>query len=271
MKFQKYHGLGNDFIILNAKEVETTNYSELAIKVCDRKTGIGADGLIVISFDGEIPRMNFFNCDGTTDTMCGNGIRCMAYYLKRNKLILEDNFEINTSAGTLIMETTMIDGKFWVKVNMGKPNFSPDSIPAISENEIVNRTLEIEGKSYLFTSLFMGTAHTVVFVNKVSDKLAEKLGPIFNDTALFPEETNVNFVEIISKNHIKIKTFERGVGLTLACGTGSCASVIVGNRFELLEKEVTVSHFLGDLKIGIKDDIFMTGPSVFIALGEYDV
>ena len=269
LKFQKYHGLGNDFIIFNTKDSSITNYGELAIKICNRKTGIGADGLIAISFDNDIPRMNFFNSDGTTDSMCGNGIRCMSHYLRKNNLISQSSFPINTAAGQLIVETSEVGDNFLVKVNMGQPNFSPDSIPAISDSEIINRPLEIDGVTYLFTSLFMGTAHTVIFVDKTSDELAEKLGPLFNDINLFPMETNVNFVEIINKKHIIIKTFERGAGLTLACGTGSCASVIVGNKFNLLEKEVTVSHQLGDLKIDINNNIFMTGPSVFIANGEY--
>ncbi|MGL5124182.1 MAG: diaminopimelate epimerase [Fusobacteriaceae bacterium] len=269
MKFEKYHGLGNDFLIIKEEEILKENYSQLAIKICDRKTGIGADGLIISSEKDGIPWMKFYNSDGSKDSMCGNGIRCFSYFLKNHKIVKKDNFLIYTDAGIKDIFVYESNGIFFSIVNMGEASFLPKDVPTTTKKEIYNQVKIIENKEYHFSALNTGTPHVVIFVEKVSEELAIKLGPLFNDPVLFPEEASINFVEIIDRKNIKILTYERGVGLTLACGTGSCAAVVVGKRLEFLDSEVLVSHKLGDLKIELKESIFMTGPATKVWYGEY--
>lgn len=269
MKFEKYHGLGNDFIIMDEKEVLGRNYNQLALEICERKTGIGADGLIISSEKDGNPWMKFYNSDGTEDTMCGNGIRCFSYFLKNHRLVKEDNFLVYTGSGIKEISVYENNDGFFSIVNMGNASFIPKDVPISTKEEIYDIIKVIENKEYRFSALNTGTTHVVVFVENVSDELAIKLGPLFNDINIFPEEASINFVEIIDRKNIKIKTYERGVGLTLACGTGSCAAVVVGERLGVLDSEVIVMHKLGNLKIELKENIYMTGPAIKVASGEY--
>ncbi|MGL6064405.1 MAG: diaminopimelate epimerase [Fusobacteriaceae bacterium] len=269
MKFEKYHGLGNDFIIIKEQDILGENYNQLALEICERKTGLGADGLIISSEKDGIPWMKFYNSDGTEDTMCGNGIRCFSYFLRTHKIVKKDNFLVYTGSGIKDISVFENNGSFFSVVNMGEASFHPKDVPTTTKDEIYNKIKIIDNKEYRFSALSTGTPHVVVFVEKVSDELAIKLGPLFNDNTIFPEEASINFAEIIDRKNIKILTYERGVGLTLACGTGSCASVVLGVRLGLLDNEVLVAHKLGNLKIEIKESIFMTGPAIRVGYGEY--
>lgn len=269
MKFEKYHGLGNDFIIVDEGEIRgELKYSELAKKICDRKVGIGADGLIIVSKDeNNNNEMIFYNADGSFDTMCGNGFRCFCLYLKNHNLINKDELIVRTGAG--ILEAKIINyDPFMVKVNMGRENYYHESIKFNPQRELFNENIVVEDKEFSITSLFMGTTHTVVFVEDISNEFVDKYGPLINEFSFFPIDTSVNFCKI-EEGKLRIKTWERGVGLTLACGTGSCAAAIVAKRMNLMGNNVVVQHLLGDLEIELGEDVYMIGTGVKIATGYF--
>lgn len=251
MKFEKYHGLGNDFLI--TEDVTIIDNHELIKSICNRYTGIGADGLIVVK--KEPLEMVFYNQDGTRGEMCGNGIRCFSYYCYNHNLINKYNFDCLTLDGVKHLEIKSTK-PFLVKVKMGK---------MIDKLEFVD--IEYNNKKYLVYSLNFGVPHAVIYTN---DVLTEELGSYISNHKYFPHKTNVNFVNVIDESNINIVTYERGVGFTKACGTGSCSSVIVSNKLGLIKEQVIVHQALGNLLITIEDDeIYMEGPSVKI--GEINI
>uniref|UniRef100_A0A6A7G8P9 diaminopimelate epimerase n=2 Tax=Hirondellea gigas TaxID=1518452 RepID=A0A6A7G8P9_9CRUS len=271
MKFEKYHGLGNDFIIVEKEEIGANlKYSELAKDICNRNVGIGADGLIIAATDeSNNNEMIFYNADGTFDTMCGNGFRCFCLYLRNHNLINREELKIRTGAGILKAQI-ISDNPFMVKVNMGKEEYHHETIKFDSKNELFNKKIMVEDKEFFITSLFMGTTHTVVFVEDISNEFVEKYGSLINDLEFFPIDTSVNFCKL-EKGKLKIKTWERGVGLTLACGTGSCSAAIVAKRLGLVGDHVVVKHLLGELEIELKEDVYMIGTGVKIASGDFNL
>lgn len=271
MKFEKYHGLGNDFIILSSEDVGEKSHSELALKMCHNHFGIGADGLMVHEEINGRAKMNFYNKDGSTATMCGNGIRCFSHYLYNRGLFKEKKVEIETGAGILTVER--VEGEeFLVKVAMGQPIFNGREIPlSIDIEEFVDEKIEFFGKEIRISALFMGTTHSVVFVNKLDSIDVEDFGKRIETLDLFPKKTNVNFCEVIDKDELDVATWERGAGETLACGTGACASVVIGQKLGLLSSEVAVNVPGGRLNIKLGDEVYMTGPSVKIAEGLYNL
>ncbi|WP_028855599.1 diaminopimelate epimerase [Psychrilyobacter atlanticus] len=270
MRFEKYHGLGNDFIIVGEEEIKTTlKYSELAKNVCNRKTGLGADGLIVVSKDEDNNNeMIFYNADGSFDTMCGNGFRCFCLYLKNHNLINKGELTVRTGAGMLKAEI-INNNPYMVKVNMGREDYYHESIKLSSQGELFNKKIKVENKEFNITSLFMGTTHTVVFVDDISNEFVDEYGPLINDLEFFPLDTSVNFCKI-EEGKLRIKTWERGVGRTLACGTGSCASAIVAKRLNLMGNNVVVQHLLGELEIELGEEIYMIGSGVKVASGYFE-
>jgi len=268
--FQKYHGLGNDFIIYNEKDVLGKDYSDLAIKSCNRNTGIGADGMIICVKKGPTrAEMVFYNADGSRAKMCGNGVRAFSQYLFDNAILKGTSYEIETLAGVMLIELDLSNG-FQATVNMGTPDFTPSSIPISREDEVINEKMNIIDKDFNITALLMGATHSVIFVDDLSSFDMIKYGSFIENMELFPDRTNVNFVEIKNSTNIKMQTFERGAGLTLACGTGACSAVVVGNKLNKLDKEVCVQLPLGELIIKLTDKgVFMTGPSEKIAEGKF--
>lgn len=243
MKFEKYHGLGNDFLI--TEDLSIVGNSELIKSVCNRYTGIGSDGLIIVKKDPL--EMIFYNQDGTRGEMCGNGIRCFSYYCYNHNLLDSNNFECHTLDGVKHLEIKS-DSPFIVKVKMGE---------MIDKIESIN--IEFNGKQYLVYSLNFGVPHAVIYT---TEEITEELGKYISNHPYFVNKTNVNFVNIIDENNIKIITYERGVGFTKACGTGSCSSVVVSKKLGLVKNEVFVHQTLGKLLITIEDNnIYMEGPS----------
>ena len=243
MKFEKYHGLGNDFLI--TEDLSIVGNSELIKSVCNRYTGIGSDGLIIVKKDPL--EMIFYNQDGTRGEMCGNGIRCFSYYCYNHNLVDSNNFECHTLDGVKHLEIKS-DSPFIVKVKMGE---------MIDKIESIN--IEFNGKQYLVYSLNFGVPHAVIYT---TEEITEELGKYISNHPYFVNKTNVNFVNIIDENNIKIITYERGVGFTKACGTGSCSSVVVSKKLGLVKNEVFVHQALGELLITIEDNnIYMEGPS----------
>jgi diaminopimelate epimerase len=272
MKFQKMHGLGNDFILLDEIDPSKFDLSSLAVSLCDRHQGIGADGIIII-LPSEIAdvKMRIINSDGSEANMCGNGIRCFAKYVYDNHIKTDKSFSIETGAGVMIPELIVEDEKvLFVKVNMGAPVFERSAIPMSGvAGNVIDEPLQIAGKELKITSLLMGVPHTMVFVNDIRTPDIVMIGREIEKHPFFPEGTNVNFVEVINDREIKVRTWERGAGSTLACGTGSCASVVAAFLNGKTGKEVTVHLTLGDLLIEwIDENVFMTGTANHVFEGE---
>ena len=276
MLFSKMHGLGNDFIVIDARDKENIDYNSLTKRICHRHIGVGADGiLLVLNSDVADIRMRIINSDGSEAEMCGNGIRCFSKYVFERGIVKKDKFKVETLAGIIEPQLILNDYGFVdkVKVNMGKPSFKRKDIPMQGdpESDAINTSIEVDGKEYKITSLLMGVPHTVLFVDDVEKVDIYTLGPKIEKHEVFPRKTNVNFVQVIDKNNIKVRTWERGAGATFACGTGSCASVIASNLNGFTERKVNVHLYFGTLEIEWCDDdiIFMTGPAEEVFVGEY--
>lgn len=266
MKLTKMHGLGNDFVFFTDQDGANKDYTEQAKFLCHRQTGIGADGIIVI-IPSEIAdvRMRIINADGSEAEMCGNGIRCFAKYVYERGILPKDSFTIETPAGIMKPKLTVENGKVTlVTVDMGKPHFPAAEIPMkIESDKVLAYPLEIDGKTIEVSSVFMGVPHTEVFVEDVTKVPLTTLGPKIERHPLFPRGTNVNFVQVVDRKHIKVRTWERGAGATLACGTGSCAAVVMACEKGLTDRDVDVELYLGTLHIHYGEDgtVLMTGPA----------
>lgn len=266
MKFTKMHGLGNDFIFFENPDNIEMDYQAMAIKWCHRQLGIGADGIVaVLPSDVADLRMRIINADGSEANMCGNAIRCFARYAYERGLVQSKTFRIETFAGIIIPEVITIDEKVVaVRVNMGKPNTERPFIPMTGdEKEAIHFPVQINHQEFNLTSLLMGVPHTMVFVDDVNTVELEKIGRVIEKHTLFPKGTNVNFVEIISRGLIKVRTWERGAGATLACGTGCCASAVASILNQHTDRKVIVELQYGQLEIEWTEDgpVFMTGPA----------
>lgn len=275
MKFTKMHGCGNDYVYVNLFEEKIDNPAELSIKVSDRHFGIGSDGLITIGpSDVADFRMRIYNADGSEAEMCGNGIRCVAKYVYDHKMTDKTEISVESGAGIKYLTLFVEQGKVeQVRVDMGEPILEPEQIPVLAEGDkVVDEPIEVCGKTWNMTCVSMGNPHAVVFVDNVADFEIEKYGPHFEKHERFPKRTNTEFVEIISREEINMRVWERGSDETWACGTGTCASVmacILNNR---TDNKVLVHLRGGDLTIEYNEKtnhIFMTGPATEVFSGEY--
>lgn len=266
MKITKMHGLGNDFIVFFDDGTSQFDVIGMAQRLCDRHTGIGADGLVIVmpSKVADV-RMRIINSDGSEAEMCGNGIRCFAKYAYDRKIITKDIFTVETLAGIMTPEIIAEDGVAkLVKVNMGKPTFTASAIPmAVEAEKVIDYTIDVDGTSYVVSSVLLGVPHTEVFVDDVKTVPLTVLGPKIEKHPLFPKGTNVNFVQVVNENTVKVRTWERGAGATLACGTGSCSSAVMAHEKGLTGRSVDVQLYLGTLHIDYDEDgtVYMTGPA----------
>lgn len=278
IKLTKMQGLGNDFVILDYSEYEKTGLAmpELAKKICDRNFGVGADGMIIPNLKPNSADIGwyFYNSDGTTAQMCGNGIRCFAKYVTDKKLILTNKFSVETLAGIITPEL-LDDGN--VRVNMSKPILEPSEIPFKGEFNL-KYPLNVEGRNFEINAVSMGNPHCVIFTDGSEDLLtmAKIYGPKIENHPMFPEKTNVEFIKILSRNEMDFRVYERGCGITLACGTGACASVVAAILNNLTEHKVKVNLLGGALTIewqGSPDDlscdVYMSGPAEYSFFAEY--
>lgn len=277
IKLTKMQGLGNDFVIVDYTEYEKTGLpmAELAKKLCDRNFGVGADGMIIPMFDSKIANIGwyFYNSDGTTAQMCGNGIRCFAKYAKDNNLVSSNKFSVETLAGIITPEI-LDDGN--VKVNMNKPILEPEKIPFRGKS--VKKNITVKDKTFELNAISMGNPHCVIFAEGEEDllEMAKTYGPTIEKHELFPEKTNVEFAKVISRNEIDMRVWERGCGITLACGTGACATVVAGILNNLTDEKVKVNLLGGPLIIEWQGsqtdtnfDVFMSGPAEYSFFAEY--
>lgn len=269
MKFTKMHGNGNDFIVIEDLKNNISDIGKLANKLCNRNFGIGADGILIVrrSTEADI-QMEIINSDGSYAAMCGNGIRCFAKYVYEKMLVNKHIIDIETGDGIKRAFLSIAENKVEsVTINMGLPNFNPKIIPAKADKEIINSRLVANNKEYEITSLLMGVPHTVIIGELDSFEVQE--GKYIEKHVTFPKGTNVNFCEVINKHEVKVMTWERGAGPTLACGTGSCASVVAANRLGLVDEKVKVWIPGGSLVVELtRDGVLMTGPAVVTFSGE---
>ena len=277
LEFIKMHGLGNDYVYMNAINQNIKNRNELAKKVSDRHYGIGSDGLILICESNVADfRMQMFNSDGTEAEMCGNGIRCVGKYVYDNGFTNKNNLTIETLAGIKKLKLITKDKKVEkVKVDMGEPIFEPEKIPVISkENPVKGLNLNLLDRSFKFTCISMGNPHAVTFIDdEINNFDVEKYGKEAEKNEAFPKRTNVEFINMINKNKIKMRVWERGAGETLACGTGACASAVAAILNGYTDRNIFVELLGGILEIewNKKDNhIYMTGPATTVFKGFYD-
>lgn len=274
MKFTKMHGIGNDYVYVNCFEESVKNPAEVSKFVSDRHFGIGSDGLILISPSAIADfRMNIYNADGSQAEMCGNGIRCVAKYVYDYGLTDKTDISVETLAGIKYLRLQVENGKVAsVEVNMGAPILEPKEIPvAVEESPVVNVPVEVKGKIYHMTCVSMGNPHAIIFMNNVKDLDIAAIGPYFENHTVFPKRTNTEFVEVLDRNTVNMRVWERGSDETLACGTGACATTVACILNDKTENEVTVHLLGGDLKIRWDreaNQVYMTGPATVVFDGE---
>lgn len=276
MDFVKMHGLGNDFVFIEDKTGQDKDYTVLARAMCNRHTGIGADGLIVI-VDSRVAdvRMRIINSDGSEAEMCGNGIRCFAKYVYDNGIIEKKQFTVETPAGIMEPEITVgADNKAeLITINMGRPSFNRSEIPMEgTDARVLNEDLCVDSENWKITSLLMGVPHTVTYVDDVDSVDIEKIGPLFEKHEAFPKHTNINFAQQMDDRTVKVRTWERGAGATLACGTGSCSVAVASFLNGRTGREVDIQLPLGTLHIEYREEdgnVYMTGPAAVSFTGTW--
>ncbi|MBN3556609.1 diaminopimelate epimerase [Fictibacillus nanhaiensis] len=281
LKFTKMHGLGNNYIYINMFEetIDEAELAKLAVDISNPYTGIGSDGMILICPSESAPvKMRIFNNDGSEAKNCGNGLRCVAKYAYENDIVKETEFQIETLGGlvTAKVKTENNNKVSLVTVNMGKPILQPQQIPVIGFNhlqQVVNEDVSFNDTPLKLTAVSMGNPHAVFFVDNIEDAPLHSLGPIIEKDPMFPDWVNAEFVELVSKSEMHFRVWERGSGITQACGTGACAAAVAAvlNNRAARNTDITVHLAGGDLIINWKDngDVWMTGPAEIICTGEY--
>lgn len=267
INFTKMHGLGNDFIVIDCRSKDIKSMTKVMKKLSDRKFGIGFDQALILKKSKKADfRMDIYNYDGGRVEMCGNGIRCLAKYIWDRKLSKKKVLEIETLAGIIKPEQA---GKL-VKVDMGEPITEGKLIPTTKKGDVTNHSLKAGDKTFKITAVSMGNPHAVIIVKDVDKFPVEKYGPLIENHKFFPKRTNVEFAQIISKNKIKLRVWERGTGETLACGTGACGTQVAANILGLTGKTAKIRvRGGGDLKIELTKDgrVMMTGPAEEVFTG----
>lgn len=276
LEFTKIHGLGNDYIFINAIKNTIKNPGQLSVKMSDRNFGVGSDGIILILESKSADfKMRMFNSDGSESEMCGNGIRGFAKYVYDHELTDKKDISVETAAGIKYLNLKIKNAKvISVKVDMGEPIVERTRIPMNGDpGTVIEEPLTLDdGVTFDITAVSMGNPHAVIFVEDSTNFPVEKYGTLIENHVAFPNRTNVEFVEILNSNEANQRTWERGAGETLACGTGACAVTVAGFLAKKLEKNTTIHLRGGDLEIEWDEEtnhIFMTGPAVEVFTGEW--
>ncbi|MCH5584790.1 diaminopimelate epimerase [Shimazuella sp. AN120528] len=282
MKFHKMHGLGNDFVIVQAEDQVPDHVSELAVQVCDRHTGIGADGLVFILPSEKADfQMRIFNADGTEAQQCGNAVRCVSKYYYERMDNSKTNILVETKRDVQPIVLQVKAGIVTrVQVDMGEPILVPSQIPVKSQTihdqvvigETIYDQVVIKEQAYAFTAVSMGNPHAVIEVDTLSDELVKGIGPKIERSEVFPEKANIEFINIVSPEEITMRVWERGVGETMACGSGACAVLVASHLNGKASRKATVHLLGGDLLIDWNESdnhVYMTGPAEFVFAGEF--
>ena len=268
MKFVKMHGLGNDYVCINCFRERVEDPSGFARTLCDRHYGIGADGLILICPSKVSDfKMEIYNSDGSVAGMCGNGIRCLGKYVYDYRLTGKETLSIETKSGIRNMHLHIQDGKACgAMVDMGVPRLNAHSIPILSEKDLViNDPIEVQKKNYRMTGISMGNPHAVIFSEEINGISLEETGRELEFHPRFPERANIEFCHVTARDRMEIRVWERGVGETLACGTGACAAVVASVLNDLTDEEVIVKLLGGELSVRWDrkvNHVFLEGPAV---------
>lgn len=279
MKFTKMHGIGNDYIYIDCFKETVDNESEAAIKLSDRHFGVGGDGLILIKKGTQADfEMVMYNPDGTRAEMCGNAIRCVARYVYDKGYIKGTEFSIESMGKvkyiTLTVENNTVK---CVRVDMGAPVLKAADVPVVSDSDkVINKEITVDSKKFNMTCVSMGNPHAVMFIDKSPNEFElEHFGPLFENNKIFPNRVNAEFARVTDRKNIDMRVWERGTGETLACGTGTCATVVAAILNGYVDNEVTVHLLGGDLQIywsgDENDSVIMTGPAEYVFTGEIDL
>ena len=297
MKFTKMQGCGNDYVYINGftEKIEQEKKPEVVRMLSDRHFGVGGDGAIFINPSTEADfEMEMYNADGTRAEMCGNGIRCVAKFVYDKGLTDKTQISVISAGQIKYLDLTVEDGKVsMVRVNMGSPILKPELVPVIPQaavgqnpdseqetkeqetlDQVVNAPLLVNGQEYRMTCVSMGNPHAIIFTDHVAELNLEAMGPDFENHACFPKRTNTEFVEVLDRNTVFMRVWERGTGETLACGTGCCATAVAGVLNGLTDTTVTVKLLGGELLIEWDREanlVYMTGPAVTVFEGEIEV
>jgi diaminopimelate epimerase len=279
MKFTKMHGLGNDYVYVNCFEepLAGVDLPELARRVSDRHFGIGSDGLILIMPSERADfRMRVFNNDGSEAKNCGNGLRCVSKYVYDHGLTKQTTFTVETLGGIVTPVVTLGDGGkvAQVTIDMGEPRLTRELIPMTGEpgEQVIGQPLTIDGHTFTVTAVSMGNPHAVLFLDEVRDEDVVTFGPKIESHDWFPERTNVEFIQVLNRRELLFRVWERGSGVTLACGTGACAAAVAACLNGKTDREVTVHLAGGDLFIEWRESdnhVYMTGPATEVFHGVY--
>lgn len=279
LRFTKMHGLGNDFVVIDAVSQSVKITPELARKLGDRRFGVGCDQILVVEppEQAEVDfRYRIFNQDGSEVEQCGNGARCFAKFVRDRRLTGKSTIRVETASGIIELQ---VQSDHQVRVNMGVPELEPPQIPFIAENKAITYPIEVaisandganNTKTLMISAVSMGNPHAVLQVEDTETAPVELLGPLLEQHARFPQQVNAGFMQIVSRNEVNLRVYERGAGETLACGTGACAAVVAGQLQDLLDSPVTVNLPGGSLVIewpGEGQSVIMTGPATTVFHG----
>jgi diaminopimelate epimerase len=274
LAFSKMQGLGNDFVVLDATARPIALDPTLARRLADRRFGVGCDQVLLV----EPPRLpgtefhyRIFNADGSEVEQCGNGARCFARFVREHGLTEHDEIPVGTAAGPIRL---YLEKEGQVRVEMGTPEFRPDRIPFLADREALTYPLEVAGESMEIGAVSMGNPHAIIPVKDLDTAPVARLGSLIESHGRFPQRVNVGFMQILARDHLRLRVYERGVGETLACGTGACAAMAHARRCGLVDERVRVSLPGGDLLIvwnAPDEAVWMTGPAVQVFQGEIDL
>ncbi len=273
MRFSKWQGTGNDFVLLEVDAVPETA-PDLARALCDRHYGVGADGLVfVLPGEKEKLGMRIFNPDGSEAEMCGNALRCVAKFAFTRRRVSSPSFGVETPAGVRFPEVlTGEGGVVGVRVDMGEPVLAREAIPVLGPpgTRVLDEELHLDGETFRFTAVSMGNPHCLIFVPRLEDFPVAELGPRIERHPLFPKRTNVEFVEVVTPEVLLVRVWERGAGETLACGTGACAAVVGGFLTGRCARRAEVKLPGGTLSVAWEEDnhVYLTGPAEEVFQGE---
>ncbi|WP_407279615.1 diaminopimelate epimerase [Aromatoleum evansii] len=274
LRFTKMHGLGNDFVVIDAVRQHVELTPERVRFLADRHFGVGCDQLLVVepaSQPGVDFRYRIFNADGGEVEQCGNGARCFVRFVHEQGLTAKSEIRVETKSGVI---APCLEDSGLVTVDMGVPVFEPARVPFVSDSDAVVQPLDVAGTPVAITAVSMGNPHAVQVVADVDAAPVAVQGPLIEKHARFPARVNAGFMQVVDEHRIRLRVYERGAGETLACGTGACAAVVAGIRRELLVSPVRVETRGGELEIawaGVGEPVLMTGPAVTVFAGEIEL
>ena len=277
MRFTKMHGLGNNYLYINCFEEKVDDPEQLSIRLSDVHFGVGSDGIILIKPSAVADcEMDIYNADGSRAMMCGNGIRCVGKYVYERGICKKDVLKVDTQSGIKILYLNVVDGHVRsIRVDMGEPELVPSKIPVQFAGEtMIDQPLEAAGETFQVTCVSMGNPHCVQFIEDTEALKIEEFGPVLEHHPIFPERANIEFIQVQSRNEIKMRVWERGSNETFACGTGACASVVACVLNNKTDRQVTVHLLGGDLHIlwdAESNHVFMEGPAEFVFDGTVDL